>query len=102
MKSIFLGLWLLLLCSAASGQISMEPETPQPPPTPEQIKAAAALPFRDASLSIEQRVNDLVSRLTLEEKVAQTLDRATAIPRLDIPAYNWSFQHSGIRSLEFT
>jgi beta-glucosidase len=89
MKSIFLGLSLLLLCSAASGQISMEPETPQPPPTPEQIKAAAALPFRDASLSIEQRVNDLVSRLTLEEKVAQTLDRATAIPRLDIPAYNW-------------
>ncbi len=47
------------------------------------------MPFRDPSLPIEQRVNDLVSRLTLEEKVAQTLDRAPAIPRLDIPAYNW-------------
>src|SRR3954470_10956394 len=70
-------------------QISREPETQQQPPTPEQVKAAAAMPFRDVSLPTEQRVNDLVSRLTLEEKVAQTLDRATAIPRLDIPAYNW-------------
>src|SRR4051794_12784522 len=87
-KSLFL-LGLVASSSILFAQISREPETHQPPPTPEQVKAAAGMPFRDASLPIEQRVNDLVSRLTLEEKVAQTLDRATAIPRLDIPAYNW-------------
>jgi beta-glucosidase len=62
---------------------------PQPAPTPEQIKAAAAMPFRNPALPIEKRVDDLVSRLTLEEKVSQMIDRAPAIPRLDIPAYNW-------------
>src|SRR5580658_5478879 len=40
-------------------------------------------------LPIEQRVNDLVSRMTLEEKVSQMQDVAPAIPRLDVPAYNW-------------
>lgn len=47
------------------------------------------MPFRDANLPLEKRVDDLVSRLTLEEKVSQMVDRARAIPRLDIPAYNW-------------
>jgi beta-glucosidase len=65
-------------------------ETPAPPaPTEQQIKAAAAMPFRDPSLPIERRVDDLVGRLTLEEKVSQLIDRAAPIPRLDIPAYNW-------------
>lgn len=47
------------------------------------------LPFWDHTLPIEQRVNDLVSRLTLEEKVAQMLNAAPAIERLGIPAYDW-------------
>ncbi len=63
--------------------------TPSQPPTPEQVKAAAAMPFRNPALPIDKRVDDLVSRLTLDEKAAQTIDRAVAIPRLDIPAYNW-------------
>jgi len=46
-------------------------------------------PFQNPSLSFEERVNDLVSRLTLEEKVAQMLNAAPAIPRLGIPAYDW-------------
>ncbi len=37
----------------------------------------------------EERAADLVSRMTLEEKVSQMQDRAPAIPRLGIPAYNW-------------
>jgi beta-glucosidase len=61
----------------------------QPKPTAEQQAAAAQMPFRNPSLPISTRVDDLVSRLTLEEKVSQTIDRAAAIPRLDIPAYNW-------------
>jgi len=48
-----------------------------------------AFPFRDPSLSEEQRVNDLVSRLTLKEKADQLLYTAPAIPRLGIPSYNW-------------
>jgi beta-glucosidase len=46
-------------------------------------------PFRNSSLSFDARVNDLVSRLTLEEKVAQMLNTAPAIERLGIPAYEW-------------
>src|SRR5437879_9321929 len=45
--------------------------------------------YLDPSLPLEQRVNDLVSRMTLEEKVAQMQDVAPGIPRLSIPAYNW-------------
>jgi len=45
--------------------------------------------FRNPALPIEQRVNDLVSRMTLEEKVSQMVHTAAAIPRLGIPEYNW-------------
>jgi hypothetical protein len=48
-----------------------------------------AYPFQNPSLSFEERVNDLVTRLTLEEKVGQMLNSAPAIPRLGIPAYDW-------------
>src|SRR2546428_8767055 len=46
-------------------------------------------PMWNAALPTEQRVTDLVSRLTLEEKIAQMLNTAPAIPRLGIPAYEW-------------
>jgi beta-glucosidase len=46
-------------------------------------------PFQNPKLSFEARVNDLVGRLTLEEKVAQMLNAAPAIPRLGVPAYDW-------------
>ena len=35
------------------------------------------------------RAKELVSRMTLEEKASQLRYDAPAIPRLDIPAYNW-------------
>lgn len=49
-----------------------------------------AYKFRDTSLPIEERVGDLLSRLTLEEKMAQMMHQAPAIERLGIPAYNWA------------
>ena len=53
------------------------------------LAAQGALPYQNLSLSFEERAKDLVSRMTLEEKVSQMKDVAPAIPRLGVPAYNW-------------
>jgi beta-glucosidase len=45
--------------------------------------------YKDPSLPIERRVADLVSRMTLEEKISQMRDHAVAIPRLGVPKYDW-------------
>ncbi len=45
--------------------------------------------YLNPNLTVEKRVNDLVSRMTLKEKVSQMVYNAKAIPRLNIPAYNW-------------
>lgn len=47
------------------------------------------LDYLNPDLHIEKRVDDLVSKMTLEEKVSQMVNGASAIPRLKIPAYNW-------------
>ena len=52
-------------------------------------QSATSFPFRNTSLPIEDRVNDLVSRMTLQEKADQLLYTAPAIPELGIPAYTW-------------
>jgi len=48
-----------------------------------------APPYLNPSLSPERRADDLVSRLTLEEKVSQMMNAAPAIERLGIPEYEW-------------
>lgn len=45
--------------------------------------------YQNPDYSFEERVDDLVSRMTLEEKVSQLTNYADAIDRLDIPMYNW-------------
>jgi beta-glucosidase len=50
---------------------------------------AASCPYLNPVLSPEARAKDLVSRMTLEEKVSQMQDVAPGIPRLGVPAYNW-------------
>ena len=46
-------------------------------------------PYLNPTLSIEQRVDDLISRMTLEEKASQLVNQARAVPRLQVPAYDW-------------
>ena len=50
---------------------------------------APPLPFRDTTLSVDRRVDDLIARLTPAEKASQLVNQARAIPRLQIPDYNW-------------
>lgn len=46
-------------------------------------------PYKDPSLSAQERAVDLVHRMTLQEKASQLVNQARAIPRLGIPAYDW-------------
>jgi beta-glucosidase len=52
-------------------------------------QTSAEPPYKNPKLPFEQRVDDLVSRMTLEEKVSQLGHTADAIPRLGIPQYDW-------------
>ncbi|PTX92291.1 glycoside hydrolase family 3 C-terminal domain-containing protein [Opitutus sp. ER46] len=48
-----------------------------------------SLPFRNPDLPLEQRVDDLVGRLTRDEKISQLGMGSAPIPRLGVPAYHW-------------
>jgi beta-glucosidase len=52
-------------------------------------ESSRGLPYLNPSLPLDQRVDDLVSRMTLEEKASQLVNQARAIPRLQVPAYDW-------------
>jgi beta-glucosidase-like glycosyl hydrolase len=58
-------------------------------PAQNQPVEDATLPYLNLDLPVAQRVDDLVSRMTLEEKASQVVHQSAAIPRLNIPAYNW-------------
>jgi beta-glucosidase len=45
--------------------------------------------YKDPAAPIEKRIDDLVSRMSLEEKVSQLMNDSQAIDKLGIPAYNW-------------
>ncbi|HEX8336651.1 MAG TPA: hypothetical protein VF621_07970, partial [Pyrinomonadaceae bacterium] len=68
-------LCLLLVAPAAGRQTPSRTKTPPP--------------YLDAGLPLERRVDDLVSRMTLEEKIAQMMNGAPAIERLGVPAHDW-------------
>src|ERR1051326_7350573 len=46
-------------------------------------------PYLDPNQPLETRLDDLIRRMTLQEKASQMQDVAPAIERLHIPAYNW-------------
>ncbi len=65
---------------------------------------ASKLPFRDHTLPMEQRIQDLLSRMTLEEKVSLLAETEDAIPRLGIPEYYFGNEalHGVVRPGKFT
>jgi beta-glucosidase len=69
-------LWSFLLLGLSGSAQRSQPATAQPD-------------YLNPRLPVERRVNDLVSRMTLEEKVSQMLNKSVAIERLGIPAYDW-------------
>src|SRR5260370_1335856 len=81
----FFRLLVTLLC-AMFGASSLTAQT-SPNSSSEKVSPEAA--YLDPSRPVEQRVNDLVWRMTLEEKLSQMQDVAPGVPRLGIPAYNW-------------
>ena len=50
---------------------------------------AQSLPYQNPQLSAAQRADDLLGRLTLDEKVSLMMDTSPAIPRLGIPQFQW-------------
>ena len=59
------------------------------PATTQEPKPDSNAAYLNPKLPLDQRVNDLISRMTLEEKVSQMMNAAPAIPRLGIPQYDW-------------
>ncbi|HEX5603883.1 MAG TPA: glycoside hydrolase family 3 N-terminal domain-containing protein, partial [Pyrinomonadaceae bacterium] len=59
------------------------------PATTQEAKPDSGAPYLNPALGLDQRVDDLISRLTLEEKVSQMMNAAPAIPRVGIPQYDW-------------
>ena len=53
------------------------------------VAMAQMLPYQNPNLTAEQRADDLLARLTLEEKTKLMMDVSPAIPRLGIPAFQW-------------
>jgi beta-glucosidase len=56
---------------------------------PAPAQDTSTLPYMNPKLSPQERAADLVHRMTLEEKASQLVNQARAIPRLNVPAYDW-------------
>jgi len=56
---------------------------------PAIAQESSSYPYLNPKLSPEERAADLVHRMTLEEKASQLVNQARAIPRLNIPSYDW-------------
>lgn len=52
-------------------------------------QSAYVPPYLDPTLPLSARVDDLLARMTLEEKTSQLVNQSRAIPRLGVPEYDW-------------
>ena len=73
--AVMCGLFLLICFLLAAPQTRSSGQTPPL--------------YQDPSQPIAKRVDDLVSRMTLEEKVSQMMNGAARIERLGVPEYDW-------------
>lgn len=80
------GWWLAALVLASSGMVRAGAQQTQ---QTEQTQQGQKPDYLNPALPAEQRAQDLVSRMTLEEKASQMVNHARAIPRLQVPAYDW-------------
>src|SRR5581483_5776454 len=71
---------------------------------PLATRADAPMPYKDPKAALEDRVNDLLKRLTLEEKVSMMAGggffSSMPIPRLGVPALRFTDGPNGVRSNE--
>lgn len=81
----------LILCLTFTLTLTLTlTESTQPPFACDSSNPSThSYPFCKPTLPISTRVKDLLSRLTLDEKVLQLVNTAPPIPRLGIPAYEW-------------
>ena len=77
-----LTLLFTMFCVSVAGVASDAHKPTLKPPS-------AVFPYQNSSLPIDQRVDDLIARMTLDEKVSQLINTSPAIPRLHVPAYDW-------------
>ncbi|KAL9683456.1 hypothetical protein QQ045_015278 [Rhodiola kirilowii] len=87
-SSSMTSLFLLLLLIAAAASTVVHSSSPFFSCSPTDPKTKT-LPFCNQTLSISTRARDLVSRLTLDEKIAQLVSSAESIPRLSVPKFEW-------------
>ena len=101
---------MLLTCAPNAAVLAATDDSAQPeqaqtgqtqtvqPEAPEAQAAADPLPYQDESLSFEERAADLVARMTLEEKAAQTAAKSTpGISRLGV--HNYYYWREGIHGV---
>ncbi len=82
MTLMFKSTTLVLLGLTLAGHVSAQT-------TIQTADSSAGLPFRDTHLSREVRVDDLLHRLTVPEKMGMLAMASAGVPRLGVPAYHW-------------
>ena len=86
MKKLFLTLFTAAVCLSACGP-----------------KTTYKYPFQDPSLKMEQRIENLLSLLTPEEKIGLLMNKSISVDSLGIPSYNWwSEACHGVRADGYT
>jgi beta-glucosidase len=79
----------LLLAAAATVAVTAAATLPAGPALAPGAAADPVPAYLDPAVDFEARARDLVARMTTEEKASQLMNRASAIPRLGVPDYEW-------------
>jgi beta-glucosidase len=71
-----------LALALASSALIVHTHAQSPAPSTDAV-------YRDPAAPLDARIKDLIGRMTMQEKIDQLSSTAPAIPRLDVPAYDW-------------